>query len=209
MSPDEPEDAGDAGAAADSTSDSRSPHDSAGLDLVRSLAAAYRSAKRASGQRGGPTRADGSNADGSARGTGRLPRRRGGRGAAQLSGAHPDERDPQPLDAAIDRVVTEHGWRTDLAVRGVFARWPQIVGPEVSRHCAPAHYADAELTVQADSTAWATSMRMLAATVVRRLNDELGDGTVTRIRVEGPAAPSWRHGRRSVRGGKGPRDTYG
>ena len=61
--------------------------------------------------------------------------------------------------------------------------------------------------VQTDSTAWAT--QMLAATVVRRLNEELGDGTVARIEVRGPAAPSWTKGRRSVRDGRGPRDTYG
>jgi predicted nucleic acid-binding Zn ribbon protein len=31
---------------------------------------------------------------------------------------------------------------------------------------------------------------------------------VTRLRVQGPAAPSWVHGPRHVRG-RGPRDTYG
>jgi predicted nucleic acid-binding Zn ribbon protein len=52
-------------------------------------------------------------------------------------------------------------------------------------------------------------MRLLAGTVVRRLNQELGDGTVTVIDIEGPAGPSWKKGRRSVRDGRGPRDTYG
>ncbi len=52
-------------------------------------------------------------------------------------------------------------------------------------------------------------MRLLAPTVVRRLNEELGDGTVTVIDVKGPTGPSWRKGPRSVRGGRGPRDTYG
>ena len=41
------------------------------------------------------------------------------------------------------------------------------------------------LVVQTDSTAWATQMRLLAGTVVRRLNEELGDGTVTIIDVHG------------------------
>ena len=40
-------------------------------------------------------------------------------------------------------------------------------------------------------------MRLLAATVVRRLNQELGDGTVTVIDVQGPAGLSWKKGRRS------------
>ncbi|MGH8829262.1 MAG: DUF721 domain-containing protein, partial [Jiangellaceae bacterium] len=64
------------------------------------------------------------------------------------------------------------------------------------------------LTVRADSTAWATQVRMLAGNLVRRLNQEIGDGTVTRVNVLAPQSPSWRKGRRSVPG-RGPRDTYG
>jgi predicted nucleic acid-binding Zn ribbon protein len=52
-------------------------------------------------------------------------------------------------------------------------------------------------------------MRLLAPNVVRRLNEELGDGTVTVIDVQGPRGPSWKRGLRSVRDGRGPRDTYG
>jgi predicted nucleic acid-binding Zn ribbon protein len=52
-------------------------------------------------------------------------------------------------------------------------------------------------------------VRLLAPALVRRLNEELGDGTVLRVQVLAPNAPSWRKGRRSVRGGRGPRDTYG
>ncbi|EBV8528738.1 DUF721 domain-containing protein, partial [Streptococcus agalactiae] len=39
--------------------------------------------------------------------------------------------------------------------------------------------------------------------------EALGPGVVTRIEVAGPQAPSWRKGPRTVRGGRGPRDTYG
>jgi predicted nucleic acid-binding Zn ribbon protein len=52
-------------------------------------------------------------------------------------------------------------------------------------------------------------MRLLAPTALRRLNEELGDQTVTLIDVKGPSGPSWRKGLRSVRDGRGPRDTYG
>jgi predicted nucleic acid-binding Zn ribbon protein len=130
-----------------------------------------------------------------------------------VSGAHPDDRDPQTLDATLGRLVAEQGWGTDVRVHGVFARWEAIVGREVAQHAKPVSFQREEnggrLVVRTDSTAWATQMRLLAATVVRRLNEELGDGTVRVIDVEGPAAPSWGRGRRSVRGGRGPRDTYG
>ena len=81
--------------------------------------------------------------------------------------------------------------------------------PSNAAHSSPEGYADTVLTVRADSTAWATQLRYLAPQLVAMLNEQLGDGTVTRIRVLGPDAPSWKKGRRSVRDGRGPRDTYG
>nr|WP_202889566.1 DciA family protein [Actinopolymorpha rutila] len=125
------------------------------------------------------------------------------------SGAGPDDRDPQVLDSTIGRLVNERGWTTDVAVAGALARWDNIVGPDVAAHCRAERYVDAELTVRADSTAWATQVRLLAPSLVRRLNEELGDGTVRRVVVLGPSAPSWQRGLRSVRDGRGPRDTYG
>jgi predicted nucleic acid-binding Zn ribbon protein len=94
-------------------------------------------------------------------------------------------------------------------VHGVFSRWDSIVGQEVAQHCLPEAFAETRLVVRTDSTAWATQMRLLAPTVVRRLNEELGEATVTLIEVVGPNMPNWRRGLRSVRDGRGPRDTYG
>ena len=96
-----------------------------------------------------------------------------------------------------------------MRVHGVFTRWEHLVGRDVALHCTPESYDDGKLTVRTDSTAWATQMKLLAPTVLRRLNGELGDGTVTLIDVLGPTGPSWKRGLRSVRDGRGPRDTYG
>jgi predicted nucleic acid-binding Zn ribbon protein len=137
-------------------------------------------------------------------------RRRSPRGGdTQLSGAHPDDRDPQLLGSALERLVDERGWDLELRVRAVFARWPELVGDHVGDHCTPESFADGRLVVRTDATAWATELRMLAPTVVRRLNEELGEGTVTTIEVLGPHVPTWKKGRRSTRDGRGPRDTYG
>ena len=127
----------------------------------------------------------------------------------RVSGAHPDERDPQLLDTTVGRLVDDHGWAVDLRVHGVFGRWAELVGAEVAQHCTPESFNDGKLLVRTDSTAWATQLRLLAPTVVRRLNQELGHGTVTLIEVAGPHLPNWKKGPRSVRDGRGPRDTYG
>lgn len=168
------------------------PHDDAGLDLARTVA---RSLARPGARR---------------RTRGGAPGQRAGRRVdPQASGAHPDDRDPQLIDSTIGRLIAEQGWGTDVRVHGVFSRWDVLVGREVAQHCAPESFSDGKLVVRTDSTAWATQMRLLAPTVVRRLNEELGDGTVTVIDVLGPHGPSWKRGPRSVRDGRGPRDTYG
>jgi predicted nucleic acid-binding Zn ribbon protein len=126
-----------------------------------------------------------------------------------FSGAHPDDRDPQLLGDQVERMVAERGWDLELRVRGVFARWPELVGAEVGAHCTPESFVEGKLVVRTDSTAWATQLTLLAPALVRRLNDELGDGTVTVIDVLGPHLPSWSAGRRRTRDSRGPRDTYG
>ena len=127
----------------------------------------------------------------------------------RVSGSHPDDRDPQLLDVTLGRLVADHGWELDLRVHGVFARWSEILGAEIADHATPESFADGRLVVRTDSTAWATQLRLLAPTVVRRLNEELGHGTVLAIDVLGPHGPSWKKGRLSSRDGRGPRDTYG
>lgn len=171
------------------------PHRDDGLDLARAITrstagATFRPARR--------TRRPG----GEARRTDRT-------GQSGFSGAHPDERDPQLLDSTLGRLVADHGWALDLRVHGLFARWAELVGEEVGAHCTPESFADGRLVVRTDSTAWATQLRLLAPRIVERLNLELGPGSVSVIDVQGPHLPSWKKGPRSVRDGRGPRDTYG
>ncbi len=168
-----------------------SGHDDSGLDLARAIARglAGRTPKRR--KRGAPGPSD-------------LHRS----GPSRSSGAHPDERDPQTLDSSMERFVADQGWGTELRVHGVFGRWAAIVGREVAEHCRPESYAEGRLVVRTDSTAWATQLTLLAGSVVKRLNEELGDETVRVIDVVGPRGPSWKKGRLRVKG-RGPRDTYG
>jgi Dna[CI] antecedent, DciA len=116
--------------------------------------------------------------------------------------------DPQPLGAAIEGLLDDQGWRTSAAVGSVFGRWEQIVGEALAAHTRPGGFTDGELLVIADSTAWATQVRLLRAQLVRRLNAELGPGTVTQVKVRGPLPPQQR-GQWRVRDTRGPRDDYG
>jgi predicted nucleic acid-binding Zn ribbon protein len=163
-------------------------HDPTGLDLARSIADSVGAQQQRRRRR-------------------RVPRRP----AADpvRSGARPDDRDPKRLRTALDSLVESKGWSTDLSVRALLSRWPALVGPTNAAHSWPESYADTVLTVRTESTVWATSLRTMAPQLVAKLNEQLGDGTVTRVKVLGPQGPSWKKGPLSVRDGRGPRDTYG
>ena len=80
------------------------PHADDGLDLARSLtrATAGSTPRRKARMRGKDRPAS--------------PRSR-------VSGAHPDDRDPQTLDSTLARLVDDRGWELDLRMRGVFAMY--------------------------------------------------------------------------------------
>ena len=129
-------------------------------------------------------------------------------GASATARGRPRREDPQPLLSAIDGLLDTRGWQQQAAMGSVFGRWAEIVGQDLAAHTSPDSFADGELAVMADSTACATQVRLLAPVLLRRLNDELGAGSVRRVKVRGPAPPRQR-GAWRVPGSKGPGDTYG
>lgn len=124
------------------------------------------------------------------------------------SGPGPDPRDPQPFGAVLARLVKARGWQRPAAEATVFGAWERVVGPDVAEHSRPVKLEGGELTVEAESTAWATQLRLLAGSLLQRIAAEVGHNVVTKLHIHGPAAPSWSRGPRRVRG-RGPRDTYG
>jgi predicted nucleic acid-binding Zn ribbon protein len=132
-------------------------------------------------------------------------RRRGRRG---YTGPGPDPRDPQPFGAVLGKLVKARGWQRPAAEATVFGEWAKVVGEEVAAHCRPVKLENGELTIEAESTAWATQLRLLAGKLLAGIGRTVGPNVVTRLHVHGPAAPSWNRGPRRVRG-RGPRDTYG
>ena len=167
-------------------------HDKQGLELAKSLAGRLRQQAANGGIK--PVKR-----------TRRRPRIDG----AQISSARPDDRDPQKLTNTLGRLMRDQGWEVDVAVHGVMARWPSIVGPEMAEHCKPESYDDTVLTVRTSSTAWKVQLDLLVPQLLFRLNAELGEGTVSQVKVLGPNTYTWRKGPRTIRGGRGPRDTYG
>jgi predicted nucleic acid-binding Zn ribbon protein len=110
--------------------------------------------------------------------------------------------DPTAFGPAIRELMAVRGWQERAAVGGVFGRWPEIVGPELAEHTKPETFEDGVLVVAADSANWATQVRLLAATLVKRLNEDLGHGSVQRVKVVGPSTGPRGSGRLRVTGGR-------
>lgn len=140
-----------------------------------------------------------------------------GRGArrAQSQASREDARsrrasgEPVAFGALLSDVLSERGWESQTAAASVLSRWESLVGPQVAAHSEPVRLTDGELVVEAESTAWATQLRLLSRTLVGRLQEKLGPDVVRKLVIRGPSGPDWRHGRLRVTGGRGPRDTYG
>lgn len=179
------------------------PNEGSGRDLARAALEAARQKASTRGHEPGVRRPNPTGRGGGAgNGRGQNPRRR------RWSGAGSDQRDPQPFGRIVSRLAVERGWNTRLATGQVFGQWTQLVGEEVAEHAQPIALRDGELTVQATSTAWATQLRLLQGQLLVKIAGVVGNGVVKRMRIQGPAAPSWRKGPRHV-SGRGPRDTYG
>lgn len=117
-------------------------------------------------------------------------------------------RDPRGLGEVIDELTTASGWRSPLAKSELLASWSQIVGDETASHSAPVSIVDGTLTVRCASTAWATQLRLMRVQVTTAIEQRFPEAGITSVRFEGPDAPSWKRGPRSIPG-RGPRDTYG
>ena len=118
--------------------------------------------------------------------------------------------DPQSFGAAIEAFLKVRGWQDESRVHAVLARWPEIAGPEIADHCVPSSLRDGDLVLTAESTAWATQLRLMARQIAERVNADLGAPVVKTVKVHGPAgARARKPGEWRVRGGRGERDTYG
>jgi predicted nucleic acid-binding Zn ribbon protein len=116
--------------------------------------------------------------------------------------------EPELLGETLGRLLAERGWDTPAAIAGVTERWAEVAGREVAEHCRPEKFEQGVLVLVAESTAWATQIRLLVPALRKRLDEVVGAGVVSRVDVRGPTAPDWRRGPLRVRG-PGPRDTYG
>ena len=166
------------------------------MDLVRRTLEEARGAARTQGKDVGRGRTS--------------PERTGGgsRKTTELVGTGAGRRDPQTLGSATLDLARNRGWTPRVAEGSIFGQWPTVVGEQIAEHANPSSLREGVLTVMAESTAWATQLRMVQAQILAKIAAAVGDGVVTSLKIVGPSAPTWRKGKYHI-AGRGPRDTYG
>lgn len=169
-----------------------------GSDIARRALEEARAAAKAAGKSVGQGRSEPM--------TGGVRRLR--RGSKRWSGPSPDNRDPQAFGALIGGIAKARGWDKKVGEGTVLGCWDTVVGADVAAHAQPVNLRDKVLYVRAESTAWATQLRLMQSQLLAKINAAVGQGVVTSLNITGPSAPSWRKGPLHVPG-RGPRDTYG
>ncbi len=116
--------------------------------------------------------------------------------------------DPLKLGNVLDQLVATRNWKQGIAEGTLFTEWEQIVGSDLAINAQPISLLEGELTIQTTSTAWATQLNMIAPNLLKTISGSAPGALVERLTIIGPQAPTWKKGLRTIRGGKGPRDTY-
>ena len=117
--------------------------------------------------------------------------------------------DPQSIQSILSEVISNRNWSQGVAEGSLFSDWKIIVGDEIAEHTTPISLVDGKLTIQSSSTAWSTQMRLMKNDLLKTISTTAPGALVEELIFIGPNAPSWKRGLRSIRGARGPRDTYG
>lgn len=117
--------------------------------------------------------------------------------------------EPQSLKDLLTSLITERNWDTGVAEGTLFSTWEEIVGNEISLHASPISLLDGVLTIRSSSTAWATQLQLIEPDLLKTIQRSAPGALVESISIIGPQGPSWKKGIRTIRGARGPRDTYG
>lgn len=117
--------------------------------------------------------------------------------------------DPQLISEVLKNLIQDREWQSGIAEGNLFANWKDIVGAEIAEHTEPIAILEGVLTIRAASTAWATQLNLISNNLLGSLQASAPGALVEKLSIIGPQGPSWKRGLRTIRGARGPRDTFG
>ena len=117
--------------------------------------------------------------------------------------------DPEKIGNILNELVDSRDWRKGIAEGNLFSDWREIVGADIAEHSTPITLYEGKLTIQTSSTAWSTQLRLMQGDLLKTIRQSAPGALVEELAIIGPHAPSWKRGLRTIRGARGPRDTFG
>ena len=117
-------------------------------------------------------------------------------------------RDPKGVGDVLGALTSQLGWDSPLAQSELVTNWTELAGEETANHSSPVGIENGVLTVQCESTAWATQLRLMRVDIMTHIAVRYPEAGIESIRFLGPNVPTFKRGPRSVQG-RGVRDTYG
>jgi predicted nucleic acid-binding Zn ribbon protein len=116
--------------------------------------------------------------------------------------------DPLTLNSILNEIVVKRDWKQGIAEGSLFTEWASVVGDELAGHSAPLSLVDGVLTLQTQSTAWAVQLNTMKSALLATISASAPGALVEELVILGPNTPSWKRGLRTIKGARGPRDTY-
>lgn len=103
-------------------------------------------------------------------------------------------RRPTPVGDSLGTFLDRRGWGERLRAATAWNHWGDMVGTDLAARCEPVRLAGGTLVVRAESQVWATQLRYMLPQLRARVEEVLGEGSITDVRVvvgtlEGRAAP--------------------
>lgn len=109
----------------------------------------------------------------------------------------------------LNNLIQDREWQSGIAEGNLFANWEKLVGAEIAEHTEPIAILDGVLTIKTSSTAWAVQLNLISNDLLASLQASAPGALVEKLSIIGPQGPNWKRGVRTIRGARGPRDTYG
>ena len=105
--------------------------------------------------------------------------------SSRSSGHDPEEmwKSPKKIGETLDALTKRLGLAPPDSLSKVFAGWEGLVGELLAAHLRPVGLRDGVLTVEVTEPAWATQLKYLGDDLIRRVNEQVGAGTVSTLSV--------------------------
>jgi predicted nucleic acid-binding Zn ribbon protein len=97
-------------------------------------------------------------------------------------------RAPRPVGFALERIQGELAPETLLA--RVQIVWREAVGDAIATQAIPTSERGGVLTVSCSASVWAQELDLMSLTIVERLNEQLGERRITRLRCVATPPPA-------------------